>query len=171
VTRSPVDRFIDITERAAGLFLAAIATLVFVSVVLRGTLRIAIADWYDMSRLMLGVAIFWGIAATSYRNDHIKVDILWEWAPPRARFLIDLFATLVTLAFLAAFSWMLTAKVGSGFRSGEATFDMRLPIWPFHFVAALGIFLATVLVAIRLVRLFQGGAGHADDDRRIAPVE
>jgi TRAP-type C4-dicarboxylate transport system permease small subunit len=156
VKRGDVDRLIDGTERAAGLFLAAIALVVFVSVILRGVFRVAIPDWYDLSRLMLGVAIFWGIAATSYRNAHIKVDILWEWSGPRARRLIDLFATLVVLTFLAAFSCMLVAKVVSGFRSGEATFDLRLQIWPFHLMAALGIFFATVLVAIRLVRLLQG---------------
>jgi TRAP-type C4-dicarboxylate transport system permease small subunit len=171
VTRGDVDRFIDAIERAAGLFLAAIVALVFVSVVLRGVFRTTIPDWYDASRLMLGVAIFWGIAATSYRNGHIKVDIVWEWASPRAKFYIDLFATLVTFAFLAVFSWMLTAKVGSGFRSGEATFDMRLPIWPFHLAAALGIFFATMLVAIRLVRLLRRGAGEEADDRRVASVE
>jgi TRAP-type C4-dicarboxylate transport system permease small subunit len=156
VKRGDVDRLIDGTERAAGLFLAAIALVVFVSVVLRGVFRTAIPDWYDLSRLMLGVAIFWGIAATSYRNAHIKVDILWEWSGPRGRRLIDLFATFVVLAFLAAFSCMLVAKVVSGLRSGEATFDLRLQIWPFHLMAALGIFFATVLVAIRLVRLLQG---------------
>jgi len=39
------------------------AVVVFVSVILRGVFRTAIPDWYDLSRLMLGVAIFWGIAA------------------------------------------------------------------------------------------------------------
>jgi TRAP-type C4-dicarboxylate transport system permease small subunit len=156
VKRGNVDRLIDGTERAAGVFLAAIALVVFVSVILRGVFRTAIPDWYDLSRLMLGVAIFWGIAATSYRNAHIKVDILWEWCGPRGRRLIDLFATIVVLAFLAAFSCMLVVKVTSGFRSGEATFDLRLQIWPFHLMAALGIFFATVLVGIRLARLLQG---------------
>jgi TRAP-type C4-dicarboxylate transport system permease small subunit len=165
VKRGAIDRLIDYTESAAGIFLAAIAAVVFTSVVLRGVLRVAIPDWYDLSRLMLGVAIFWGIAATSYRNAHIKVDILWEWAGPRARRFIDVTATVIMLGFLTAFSWMLLAKVGSGFRSGEATFDMRLPIWPFHFVAALGIFFATVLVLIRLWRLLRGTSTEDDTPR------
>lgn len=150
-----IDRVIDVTERAAGVFLAAIAALTFVSVILR-VFSLAIPDWYDISRLMLGVTIFWGIASTCYRNEHIQVDILWELVGPRGKRILDLIATLVLFGFLAAFAYMLVLKVQSGFRSGESTFDTRMPVWPFHFVAALGIFLATLLTLVRFVRLLRG---------------
>jgi hypothetical protein len=68
-----------------------------------------------------------------------------------------------------AFSWMLLFKVDSGFRSGETTFDVRIPIWPFHVLASLGIFLATLLVAIRLVRLLRGQP--VPEPHRIEPVQ
>ena len=153
--RGRIDRLINGTETAAGIFLAAITALIFTSIMLRAFANVAIPDWYDLSRLLLGVTIFWGIAATSYRNQHIKVDIVWELVGPRARRWIDLFATSVLLVFLASFSWMLLFKVQSGFLSGEATFDLRLPLWPFHLAAALGVFLATVLVVIRIARLWR----------------
>jgi len=158
--RPRLDRIIDttvgFTERAAGIFLAAIVGLTFVSVGLRATITWTIPDWFDLSRLTLGVAIFWGIASTSYRDEHIQVDFVWEWFGPRGRRILDFISTGVLLAFLAAFAWMLTYKVDSGYRSGETTFDVHLPIWPFHLAAALGIFLATVLVAIRLARIVRG---------------
>lgn len=160
---------VDATERAAGIFLAAIVALTFISIMLRAFFSMAIPDWFDLSRLMLGVAIFWGIATTSYRDEHIQVDFFWEWVGPRGKWLIDLFATIVLFVFMAAFAWMLVYKVDSGFRSGEATFDVRIPIWPFHFVAALGIFLATLLIAIRLVRLWRGRG--AVTPRHIKPIQ
>jgi len=164
-----IERLIDYTEKAAGIFLAAITVLIFSSITLRGTLGFTIPEWYDLSRLMLGVCIFWGIAATSYRNDHIKVDIFWEWLGPRGRRWLDVFATLVLLGSLAVFSWMLMQKVGSGYRSGEQTFDLRIRIWPFHFVAACGIFFATLLVLIRLARLL---TGYQEPERKpIQPIE
>lgn len=165
--RGLVDRFIDAIERTAAIFLAAVTAIVFFSIMLRALFSIGIPDWYDFSRLMLGVMIFWGIAGASYHNRHIKVDILWEWAGSRARRWIDILAGLILLAFLLAFSWMLIAKVQSGFWSGESTFDMRVYIWPFHLVAALGIFFATVLIAIRIVRLMQG----VDDTEEVPPYE
>jgi TRAP-type C4-dicarboxylate transport system permease small subunit len=163
----PVDRFIDGIEKTAAIFLAAVTALVFFSIMLRALFTYAIPDWYDFSRLMLGVMIFWGIAGASYHNRHIKVDIVWEWAGPRARRWIDIVASLILLAFLLAFSIMLVEKVRSGFVSNEATFDTRVVIWPFHLAAALGIFAATALMAIRLVRLFQG----KDDSEALQPYE
>lgn len=164
-----IEKLIDWTEKAAGIFLAAITLLIFSSITLRGTVGFTIPEWYDLSRLLLGICIFWGIAATSYRNDHIKVDILWEWLGSEGRRWLDVFATLVLLGFLAVFSYMLYHKVGSGYRSGEQTFDLRIRIWPFHLIAAGGIFFATLLVFIRLIRLL---TGRAHEDRKpIQPAE
>ncbi len=30
-----------------------------------------------MGKLLLGILIFWGIAATTYRGGHITVDLVW----------------------------------------------------------------------------------------------
>jgi TRAP-type C4-dicarboxylate transport system permease small subunit len=153
-----MDRWVLRTEQAAGFFLAAISCLTFVSVALRYLVGFAIPDGFDTSRLMLAVTIFWGIASTGYRNEHIQVDILWQAAPPRGRLAIDLVATAISLGFIAVFAWMLIAvKVPDSIRSGEATFDLRLPVWPFHLLAALGIVFATVLLVIRIIRLVRHG--------------
>jgi TRAP-type C4-dicarboxylate transport system permease small subunit len=165
--RGAVDRLIDGIEMTAAIFLAAVTFIVFVSIALRAVAGIGVPDWYDFSRLMLGVMIFWGIVGASYHNRHIKVDILWEWAGPRARRWIDIVASLILLAFLAAFSWMLVAKVQSGYLSGEGTFDLRVAVWPFHLVAALGIFCATVLMVVRVSRLARG----MNDTDEIQPYE
>lgn len=171
---SVIERLIAYTETAAGIFLAAVTTLVFVNVMLRGgsvglgdflnwitgrtdmKFVLTIPEWYHLSCLALGVCVFWGMAATSYRNDHIKVDILWDWVGPANKRLIDVFATGTLFLFLLVFSYMLGVKVMSGYASGEATYDLRLKLWPFHLVMALGIVVATLLVLIRLIRLIRG---------------
>ena len=171
---SALERLIAYTETAAGIFLAAVTLLVFVNVMLRGASSglgdflnwitgrtdmkfvLTIPEWYHLSCLALGVCIFWGFAATSYRNDHIKVDILWDWVGPANKRLIDLIATTSLFVFLLVFSWMLGVKVMSGYGSGEATYDLRLKLWPFHFVMAIGVVFATLLVAVRLSRIARG---------------
>jgi TRAP-type transport system small permease protein len=148
-----MDRLVQRTERLAGLFLGLIAALTFVSIVLRGMLGIVIPDGFDVSRLLLAVAVFWGIAVASYRGEHIEADLLWQALPPRGRRLVDLFACVVTLAAMAIFAWMLGTKVLATWRSGERTFDLGMPIWPFHLLAALGIAFAVLLLVMRLSRL------------------
>jgi TRAP-type C4-dicarboxylate transport system permease small subunit len=182
-----VQRLVAYTETAAGIFLAAVTVLVFTNVMLRGASTglgdflnwvsgrddlkfvLTIPEWYHLSCLALGVCVFWGIAATSYRNDHIKVDILWDWASPRAKRLIDIFATGSLFIFLLVFTYMLGVKVMSGYASGEATYDLRLKLWPFHLVMALGILFATLLIAVRLFRLVRGEP--IEREHKIKPVE
>jgi TRAP-type C4-dicarboxylate transport system permease small subunit len=171
---SAIERLIAYTETAAGIFLAAVTLLVFVNVMLRGSsvglgdilnwitgrkdmkFVLTIPEWYHLSCLALGVSVFWGLAATSYRNDHIKVDILWDWLGPVGKRLLDTFATGILFLFLLVFTYMLGVKVMSGYWSGEATYDLRLKLWPFHLVMGIGILFATVLVFVRLLRLVRG---------------
>jgi TRAP-type C4-dicarboxylate transport system permease small subunit len=184
---SAIERLIAYTETAAGIFLAAVTILVFVNVMLRGSsvglgdflnwitgrtdlkFVLTIPEWYHLSCLALGVCVFWGMAATSYRNDHIKVDILWDWAGPHGKRLIDIFATGVLFLFLMVFTYMLYVKVMSGYASSEATYDLRLKLWPFHLVMGLGILFATMLVAIRLLRLVRGE--HVEREHKIEHIE
>src|ERR671936_1105252 len=95
--RASMDRFIDTIEWIAAGFVGIVAIDVFLSVVLRNTLNYAIPDSFDIGRMLLGILIFWGIAATSYRGTHITVDLVWANASPKYQRLIDIFATLVLL--------------------------------------------------------------------------
>ena len=91
--RASMDRFIDTIEWIAAGFVGIVALDVFVSVLLRNTLNYAIPDSFDIGRMLLGILIFWGIAATSYRGTHITVDLVWanvspryqRWKPPSER--------------------------------------------------------------------------------------
>jgi TRAP-type C4-dicarboxylate transport system permease small subunit len=76
-----MDRFIDSIEWIAALFIGIVAVDVFITVLLRYFFSIAIPDAYDFGQLLLGILIFWGIAATSYRGTHITVDLVWAMSP------------------------------------------------------------------------------------------
>ena len=78
-----MDRFIDTIEWVAAIFVGIVAANIFIAVLLRNVFSVSIPDAYDFGRLMLGILIFWGIAATSYRGGHITVDLLWANVGPR----------------------------------------------------------------------------------------
>ena len=151
--RSRMDRFIDGIELLAALFVAIVAADIFISVLLRKFFSWSIPDSYDFGRLLLGILIFWGIAATSYRGTHITVDLVWTAAGPRMKRVIDVFATLVLLLVVSVHTVMLFDKVLSTRADHVLTYDLHLPTWPFFFVAWLGDVSAVLLIAIRTVRL------------------
>ncbi|HEX7952086.1 MAG TPA: TRAP transporter small permease [Burkholderiales bacterium] len=144
---------VTVIEAIAAVFLAFITALTFVAVILRYVFSYAVADSYDIARLMLGVSIFWGIAAANYRDEHIGMDLVWSMVGKRGKWIIDVCAGLVTLAVFVVFAWMFTLKLGDTFRSGETTFDLHLPLWGFYALAWLGLVSGVVLLSLRMWRM------------------
>ncbi len=164
-----MDRFIDAIEWVAAAFVGLVAIDIFVSVILR-YFGMAIPDSADFGRLLLGILIFWGIAATSYRGAHITVDLVWEMASTRWRRAIDVFATLVLLLVVTVQTVMLFDKVTSTYAQNILTFDLHLPTWPFFAVAWLGDVSAVLLIAVRTYRLVFTPS-RVDVAKRVQPVE
>jgi TRAP-type transport system small permease protein len=152
-TAGVMDRFIDTIEWLAAAFVGIVALDIFISVLLRYFFSISIPDSYDFGKLLLGILIFWGIAATSYRGSHITVDLVWSAVGPGAKRLIDIFATLVLLFVVSVQTIMLFDKVRLTRQDNVLTYDLNIPTWPFALVAWLGDVSAVLLIAIRTYRL------------------
>ena len=105
-----MDRFINAIELVAAVFVGLVAADVFISVLLRYFFSIDIPDSYNFGQLLLGILIFWGIAATSYRGTHITVDLVWANVGPKWQRAIDVFATLVLLFVVTVQTWTLLDK-------------------------------------------------------------
>jgi TRAP-type C4-dicarboxylate transport system permease small subunit len=148
-----MDRFIDGIELVAAIFVGLVAADVFITVVLRSSFNWSIPDSYDVGRMLLGILIFWGIAATSYRGTHITVDLVWANVGRKARRVIDVFATLVLLFVVTVQTWTLFDKVATTRADNVLTFDLNLPTWPFFAVAWAGDVSAVLLIAVRTYRL------------------
>ena len=147
--------FIDVIELVAASFIGIVAADIFISVMLRYFFSVQIPDAYDFGRLLLGILIFWGIAATSYRGTHITVDLLYASVGPKLQRFIDVFATLVLLFVVTVQTYTLSDKV----------WTTRADL-----VAWLGDVSAVLLIAIRTWRLiFQ--PGEFGGQYQIKPVE
>jgi len=147
-----MDRFIDTIELLAAVFIGIVAADVFVTVLLRA-FGMSIPDSYNFGQFLLGILIFWGIAATSYRGTHITVDLVWANVGPKWQRAIDVFATLVLLFVVAVQTYTLFDKTLSTYYSNLETLELRLPVWPFFAVAWLGDVSAVMLIAVRTYRL------------------
>jgi TRAP-type transport system small permease protein len=169
MNRAWMDRFIDTIEWIAAGFVGIVALNIFIGVLLRNTLNYAIPDSFDIGRMLLGILIFWGIAATSYRGGHITVDLIWANVGPKYQRMIDVFATLVLLFVVTVQTYTLFDKVHGTYNDNVLTFEMHMPTWPFFAIAWAGDAAAVLLIAIRTWRL----VFHPEDihDAKIKTVE
>src|SRR5690242_1981048 len=148
-----LNRLLGVTENVAAVFLLLIALLTAGNAALRYTFSIQIPDWFDFSRLLQAIALFWGIAIVTFRGTHICVDIIWETIGATGKRVIDLLATAITVAFLAPLVWMVWSKVAT--TGTQTTSDLQLPLVPFYAVAAAGATAALVLGLARLWRIWK----------------
>ena len=135
--------------------LFAVMALVFTAVMLR-YFGIIIPDSYDLSRMLLGILIFWGIALAVAENSMIKVDALYALAGPRGKQLIRAFAAIVTAVVLGLVAWRAGDAVIDSFHSKVSTSDVRLRLWPFYAVASIALFLAVGIAIGRMISALTG---------------
>lgn len=153
-------RLLAATETVAAVFLLLIALLTAANVALRDLLSVQIPDWFDGTKMLMAIALFWGIAVATYHAGHIAVDIVWEHLKPPGRRVLDIVASIVTLAFLVPMAWMVFSKV---LASGtQATSDLRLPLMWFTGIAACGAVAGAVLALARVLELIRGHDPHDD---------
>ena len=163
--RQYTNKLIDGIELTAAVFVGLVAADTFISVILRDLFNYSIPDSYDFGRLLLGILIYWGIAATSYRGTHITVDLVWANVGPKYQRWIDVFATLVLLFVVSVQTWTLFDKVRGTYYDNVLTFEMHMPTWPFFAVAWAGDVSAVILIAIRTWRLIFRPEEMAEGER------
>jgi TRAP-type C4-dicarboxylate transport system permease small subunit len=166
-----MDRFIDSIEWIAAIFVGVVAADVFITIFLRYFFSLQIPDSYDFGQLLLGITIFWGIAATSYRGTHITVDLLYANVSKLWQRVMDVFATLVLLFVVVVQTWTLFDKVVTTRADNVQTFDLRIPVWPFFALAWIGDVAAVLLIAVRTYRLIFHPELIRKPDELARPVE
>ncbi|MDO5529614.1 MAG: TRAP transporter small permease [Paracoccus sp. (in: a-proteobacteria)] len=155
--RSAAARLVALIEYVAAAALGIVTLLVFASAIGRYLLTMPVPDAFDLSRLVLGVALVWGFASLGYSGSHIKVDLLAEALPRRGRRIMNAFAWLVLLGFTILLAWQLWARVGSAMRGRDSTFELRLLHWPFFAAIWAGVVAAIFTTCYRLYLILAHG--------------
>ena len=159
--RTALNQWLRGIEYVASTALFALMLVVFVSVGLRFVFNSPLKDQFDLSRMFLGVAVFWGIAAACASDEYVRGDVLWDKLPPTARKGVDLFGRCVILLAVGVLSWQVLFKVTDVVKSGELTSELRVAIWPFYAVMFIGSLLAIIGVLARLGRALSTPAREA----------
>lgn len=158
-------KVLALTETLAAVFLLLIALLTAGNVVMRDLFSVQIPDWFDGSKLMQGIALFWGFAVATYYGSHICVDVVWEHLKPAGQRLLDVISTAVTLVFLSFMAWMVWVKVGSV--GTQTTSDLQIRLDYFYAVAAVGATAAVLLAALRLVNVWRNASQEMPSENHL----
>ncbi|RUM95432.1 TRAP transporter small permease [Pseudaminobacter arsenicus] len=138
-------------ETIPAILLLFMAFLTTVSAVSRYLINTPVPDEYEISRMLLGIVVCWGVAAAFYYNDHIYLDVMWGRMSTRAKLILTRIGTLLSLLIMGSYSVALWFKVLDTMRAGILTIDLGVSVWGFQFAAWLGTVAAVIILLTQMI--------------------
>ena len=127
-----------------------LVVLTVADVILRRFFDAPIAGTFELSKLMLGIIVFFTLAYCAVHGGHIVVDVIVSRFPRRAQSSISIIIHLCSVVIMGLISWRLFLHAMKVQDMGEVTAILEVWLYPFVFLAALGSTLITIVFLIQL---------------------
>lgn len=136
-----------------GLFgLLALAGMTTFDILMRWLFRAPIHGVNDVSSVVMAVVIAACIPANLAMKQNISVEVLGTFGGTRFRRFLDVVASVFTLVFILLMAWRFWPYADGLRATGDRTWVLGWPIWPWWTVsAALIMFAALVQVVVTAV--------------------
>ena len=137
------------------ILLTAMSFMIVVDVLLRFIFNQPLPASVEVSELVLPYAIFFPMAYTLVRGQHVRVTLFVELLPKMIQKFTDLFVYLVATLFCALVTYYSWIEFQHSFAIGEIMLAaIKLPWWSGKFAMPVGMFVITIQCLLLLVNQF-----------------
>jgi TRAP-type transport system small permease protein len=123
----------------AGALIAALMLFTVYNILGRWLFGAPLRGTVELTQLVMIGVVYLGLAYAQHHDDHISVDLLYQRARPRARAVLDAFSAVLSVVILALIAWQLYQFGAVLEAGGRTTAARRIPLYPFAYVAIVGI--------------------------------
>jgi TRAP-type C4-dicarboxylate transport system permease small subunit len=149
-----LDRYSKGFARALALLgffgLLVLALMTTLDVLLRWLFQAPIHGVNDVSSVVMAVVISASIPANLAMKQNITVEVLGALGGTRVRNVLEVFASLLTFVFIILIAWQFVPYAQSLRETGDRTWVLAWPVWPWWSFSALMMILAASVQAIVL---------------------
>lgn len=131
-------------------FLTGMMVLIVANVIYRLSGHV-IAGSYELSELMIVVAVAFALGYAALKKSHVVVKIVVSRFPQRWQSILEAFMSLISLATWAAIAWAGFLILSNRWLT-EETDLLDVPYLPFRFVFVFGLGLLCLVYLIDLFR-------------------
>lgn len=151
-----------------GTCLLAMSVLMLTEVICRNYLGFSLVFSWEFSAYLMATVFFLTAGFTLLVKGHVRVFLLAEALPERARYVLEVIASATGVCIAGYVTYALADFTHQSFIRGARTFlPSETLLWRPQAVVTLGAFLLTLQVFARLVRLLIGD----EPDRTLAQDE
>jgi len=141
---------------AVPLVIAAILTVIDVS---GRYIRLPLPGTLEISTLCLALSVALTLAHTQALKGNTDVDVLYNYLPPRAKKVTNVFTSFVCVIIVGLMTWRAWPWVAFSHRTQEWVDIVGWPFWPFKAVMLLGLFCLFAQFILDLVESLRTLAG------------
>lgn len=120
-----------------------------------------VASWY------MPTIIFLGLVLAQQSREHIEASILFDRAPLKARYELQLLSHLLTLGVCAGFGWFGLLRALENMEIGLTGGVTGVTIWPVTFLMPIGFFLLAVQLGYEMVAVWRARQGRSPGATRL----
>lgn len=154
----PLERATNGLLFLAGIGLIFMVVIIAFGVVARYVLGTPILGLNEIIQLTAVVLVMAALPHCTAHDGHVAVDVFDRVIGPWGRLIADLAARLLTGFVFALLVRRAALKALDAWEFEDTTNMLRLPIWPFYVVLALGVAICVLIFAVQIVGLLKRGA-------------
>ena len=139
--------------------LLAMMLFTVVNVVLRAFFSRPIPGDVELIEVGMVCAGFLGMAWCAVKDRHVRVDLLMQFFPKRARGIIDSFGYVGGMICFIIIAWHSINEGIANKAIGRATASLGIPVYPFYWVTAVGFGALALAIVILLKKSIIEGFG------------
>ena len=149
-----------------------IMVIVFADIILRFvTKEMAIRGTYELSEMFMVIIIFLSLAITQIEKEHIRVTLLVDRLPKRAKTFENAGVSLAMTVLSAITFYAGILLILEDFRSGIYTAVLYIPLFPFACIMTIGLLTLTIALGLDTIDYFIKGVKKIPSEQEIAPEE
>ncbi len=112
---------------------------------------LAVTGSYELTEMAMVIIVFLGFAVTQVEGEHVRVTMIVDRLPLRARGYANAFSALFGAVVCAIVFYAAVKQALSNSTSGITTAVLFIPIAPFAWIMALGLLLLTLALLLDAV--------------------
>ncbi len=161
-----VDALVTFLERVLAIGLLLGLSLNFINVIGRYLGGYALNGAAEVEIYILIWITFLGAAFVTWRNTHLRMDVLIDACPPMVRWLVGILELLLMLVVFSFVAWQSFKYVERIYALGAVSDIAHIPTWIPHSAIATGFGAMALIVVLRgIQRIAAGPPGHESAER------
>ena len=132
-------------------FLLGMMFLMVVDVFLRRVFQSPLTGCFEIVQFMQVTLVYLGIAYTTVKKAHIKIELITNKLSERTTALIDSLVMLLSLSFFLLLTWRNILRAEEMWAENATSVLLSIPLFPFYYMLAFGCGVLCLVLLIRLI--------------------